>query len=276
STHASHRKPGQASVCWSQNGAPARPATNAPTVTAQPPAITTAPVRRTAPGPRVVSRKRRRHRYQLAVTRTASTSTATRTKTMTTVRSSRSSRCSYVLDVPGGAVVPVTVSAVPSRLPCGPAQCAHPAQPDDPDDRPQYEGDDGEQQVHPEVRGRVAVLEREPAAVLGQVLDESDPDDPAPHPEGEQEPGHGAAELHDSRPFLTTPGSRSRPGLRDPSPGRAHPSSIATGCPDPCAGWDPGGDVTGRGRYVSDRVRTPEDRRTFAVGHVRRPAVHRP
>src|SRR5690606_3537505 len=84
------------------------------------------------------------------------------------------------------------------------------------------------------------------------------------------------AELHDSRPFLTTPGSRSRPGLRDPSPGRAHPSSIATGCPDPCAGWDPGGDVTGRGRYVSDRVRTPEDRRTFAVGHVRRPAVHRP
>ena len=40
------------------------------------------------------------------------------------------------------------------------------------------------------------LVEREPAAVLDQVLDESDPDDPAPHPEGEQEPGDGAAELH--------------------------------------------------------------------------------
>ncbi|AMW12473.1 hypothetical protein A4E84_25090 [Streptomyces qaidamensis] len=82
---ASHRKPGQARTCWSQNGAPERSATRAVIARIQPPAIRTAPARRVRPGPRVVSRNRRRHTYQLAVTMTARTRLATSTKTMTTV-----------------------------------------------------------------------------------------------------------------------------------------------------------------------------------------------
>jgi hypothetical protein len=54
-------------------------------------------------------------------------------------------------------------------------QSPYATQPDDADDRPQKKGRNGEQQMDPEVGGRVTgVVEGEPAAVLPQVLDESD------------------------------------------------------------------------------------------------------
>src|SRR4051812_43884963 len=99
--------------------------------------------------------------------------------------------------------------------------------------------------MHPEVRRRTAVVEGEAAAVLDQVLDESDPDDPAPHPEGEQEPGDGAAELH-------TPSIAAAPPVRRP-------------------GWGGRRDFAPGALYVLVRVRSPEDRQAIPAGHLRRP-----
>ena len=83
--------------------------------------------------------------------------------------------------------------------------------------------------MDPEVGGRVArVVEGEPAAVLPQVLDESDPDEPAPHPEGEQEPGDGAAELHASSIARRAPAPIARGGLSRRDARRFKPSGVPT------------------------------------------------
>ncbi len=117
---ATHRNPGQESVCWSQKGAWAFSATKAPTASTQPPVISTAPARRIAHGRRVVSRNSRRQMYQLPVTRTARTKSAMRTKTMVTVRSSL-----VPYDVERDAVREVRLSARRPRNPMPPMTVPH-------------------------------------------------------------------------------------------------------------------------------------------------------
>lgn len=84
SSTASHMYPGHATTCWSQNGAPARPAVRAASASTGSAKASTVPVRRAAPPARVVSRTSRTHSHRCTSASRASTAT-TATITTTTV-----------------------------------------------------------------------------------------------------------------------------------------------------------------------------------------------